>query len=519
MKRIFIAASLALFSFAASAQRNTLLEQSFWRNQPNAEAVKAEVAKGSNPSELNRQAMDAVVMAINSGAPNETIKYLLEQPGNDVNKITHDGRIYLHWATAKGNIEIMQLLIDKDSKASMVDAHGTTPLNFAAGNGLTPEVIDLCVKAGANLKKDVNQDGANVLLLAVAGDKDLAITNYLVSKGLDIKSVDKNGNNIFGYAARSGNVNLLKALVQKGITPNDNAIVVASQGGRRGTTLSLEFFEYLESLGVKPTATTKAGENVLHFLVRRPNQKEIIEHFLAKGVNVNQADEEGNTPFIFAAASNRDLATLGLLASKVSNINQTNNKGESALSLAVKGNSPEVVKFLIEKGADVKVTNKDGENLLAYLVQSYSAGGFGGPGGPQGAPQGGPQGGGEGRGGFGPKTEDFDAKLKMLEEKGLTASTPQKNGNTLYHLAVMKNDLGLLKRIQALGIDVNAKNSEGITALHKAAMIAKDDTVMKYLVSIGAKKEAVTNFNETAFDLASENESLSKSKISITFLK
>jgi ankyrin repeat protein len=295
MKRIFIAASLALFSFAASAQRNTLLEQSFWRTQPNAEAVKAEVAKGSNPSELNRQAMDAVVIAINTGAPNETIKYLLEQPGNDVNKITHDGRIYLHWATAKGNIEIMQLLIDKGSKASMVDAHGTTPLNFAAGNGLTPEVIDLCVKAGANLKKDVNQDGANVLLLAVAGDKDLAITNYLVSKGLDIKSVDKNGNNIFGYAARSGNVNLLKALAQKGITPNDNAIVVASQGGRRGTTLSLEFFEYLESLGVKPTATTKAGENVLHFLVRRPNQKEIIEHFLAKGVNVNQADEEGNT--------------------------------------------------------------------------------------------------------------------------------------------------------------------------------------------------------------------------------
>lgn len=515
MKRIFIAASLAFFSFAASAQRNTLLDQSFWRNQPNAEAVKAEVAKGSNPSELNRQAMDPVVLAINTGAPNETIKYLLEQPGNDVNKLTHDGRIYLHWATARGNVEIMQILIDKGSKASMVDAHGTTPLNFAAGNGLTPEVIELCVKAGANLKKDVNQDGANILLLAVANDKELAITNYLVSKGLDIKSVDKNGNNIFSYAAKSGNVTLLKALTQKGITPNDNAIIAAAQGGRRGSTINLEFFEYLESLGLKPTATTKAGENVLHFVVRRPNQKEIIEHFLAKGVNVNQADEEGNTPFIFAAASNRDLATLGLLASKVSNINQTNNKGESALSLAVKGNSPEVVKFLIEKGADVKVTNKDGENLLAYLVQSYSAGAPGGQGGPQGPPQGG----GEGRVGFGPKTEDFDAKLKMLEEKGLTAATPQKNGNTLYHLAVMKNDLGLLKRIQALGIDVNAKNSEGITALHKAAMIAKDDTVMKYLVSVGAKKEAVTNFNETAFDLASENESLSKSKISITFLK
>ena len=70
----------------------------------------------------------------------------------------------------EGNVEIMQILIDKGSKASMVDAHGTTPLNFAAGNGLTPEVIELCVKAGANLKKDVNQDGANTFCyLAVAG--------------------------------------------------------------------------------------------------------------------------------------------------------------------------------------------------------------------------------------------------------------------------------------------------------------------------------------------------------------
>ena len=121
--------------------------------------------------------------------------------------------------------------------------------------------------------------------------------------------------------------------------------------------------------------------------------------------------------------------------------------------------------------------------------------------------------------GFGPKPEDFDAKLKVLQEKGLSVSTPQKNGNTLFHLAILKNDLGILKRIQALGIDVNAKNAEGITALHKAAMIAKDDNILKYLLSIGAKKEAETNFKETAFDLASENETLAKNKISINFLK
>jgi len=89
----------------------------------------------------------------------------------------------------------------------------------------------------------------------------------------------------------------------------------------------------------------------------------------------------------------------------------------------------------------------------------------------------------------------------------------------LYHLAVAKNDLSLVKSLEKLGIDVNTKNSEGITALHKAAMISKDDTMMKYLLSIGAKKDLVTNFKETAFDLAAENESLSKNNVTVNFLK
>ena len=49
---------------------------------------------------------------------------------------------------------------------------------------------------------------------------------------------------------------------------------------------------------------------------------------------------------------------------------------------------------------------------------------------------------------------------------------------------------------------MNAKNKDGLTALHKAAMISKDDAILKYLISIGAKKDIKTEFDESAFDFS-----------------
>ena len=505
MKKIVFALLIGV-TFSAQAQKNVLLDQSFWQGKPDVSQVKAEVEKGSSPSQLNPMSFDPVVMAINAQAPTETITYLLAQPGNDVNKVTHDSRTYLHWAANRGNVEIMEALIAKGAKATVEDSHGMTPLNFAAAGGQSnTKVYDLCLANGANLKKDLNHDGANALLVAVANDKDLKLTDYFVSKGLELKSTDAAGNNAFSYAARSGNIDVLKALQQRGVSVNANALIMASQGGRRGPA-SIEVFQYLESLGIKPTVTNKAGENVLHALVRRPKQNEIIQHFLDKGVDVNQADEEGNTVFMNAAAANRDVAVLDMLMPKVKNINQPNQKGATALAMAIRGNSPEVVSYLLTKGADVTVTDKNGDNLAVYLVLANNA-----PSGPR------PEGGQRPEGGL--RTDDFTAKLTLLQGKGLDVRAPQKNGNTLYHLAVAKNDLALVKRLEPLQIDVNARNKEGITALHKAAMVSKDDEMLKYLLSIGAKKDIPTSFKETAFDLASENESLSKSNISVNFLK
>lgn len=493
-KNIFISFALVATFFVNAQQKNLLLEQSFWKTAPDVTAIKAEIAKGNNPAEANVNAFDVTTLAINNDAPIESIKFLVEQPGNSITKLTHDNRIYLHWAAYRGNTELVQYLITKGSDVNFEDSHGTTPLAFAAVNGfLNSAVAEAFFKAGIDPKKKYN-DGANLLLLAIPFDKDLALSDYLITKGLSLKDTDKNGSTAFDYAARTGNVTLLKKIAAKGIKPTDQALLIATQGTRRETT-PLETYKYLvEEVKLKPTAVNKSGENVLHLLAGKQNQGEIIAYFLSKGVDANKVNADGNIPLMFAAG--REISTLEKLLAVTKNINLQNLKGESALTFAVRSGSPEAVALLLNKNADANVKDKDGNNLGIYLVQSYR------PAGRENATQ-----------------DPFETKAKLLQDKGLNLSTAQKDGSTLYHIAAAKNDLNLIKKLAAFNIDVNAKNKDGLTALHKAAMVAKDDTVLKYLLSIGAKKDINTEFDETVYALAKENESLTKNNVSVDFLK
>lgn len=512
MKYIFLFISL-FTTFLLQAQKNPLLDQAFWKTNPGVAAIQAEIGKGNDPSEANAMGFDAVVYAINANAPAASIKFLLDQKGNDVNKITHDSRTYIFWAANRGHVEVMEYLLSKGAKINLEDSHGSTPMGFAAAGGQTnTRVYDVLIKAGADVKQ-LNHDGASLLLTAIPNDKDLALTDYFISKGLSLHATDAAGNTAFNYAARSGNIELMKKLVQKGVKYTGNAMVMASLPSRGGAANGLEVFQYLESLGIPSGAINGNGENVLHNVARRPNQAAVIQYFLSKGVDVNRPDNEGNTPFMNAASTNRDTAILALLLPRVKNINQTNKKGVSPLAMAVRGNSADVVRLLIQKGADLNAQDAEGNNLAYYLVQSYrpqTAGpGFGegqrGEGGP--------------RGDAGQRVDDLGAKMTALQDNGCNLTTPQKDGSTLYHLAVAKNDLSLLKRFEKMNVDVNSKNKEGLTPLHKAAMIAKDDAILKYLLSLGAKKDATTEYKETAFDLARENEYFSKQNISVDFLK
>lgn len=490
----FIKQFCLLLSFTAltlHSQKNIFLERSYWKDKPGIASIKAGIAAGNDPSQLNNNGFDPTVYAIIEQAPDESVRFLLTQKGNDVNKITHDGRTYIFWAAYKGNVGLMEHLLSLGAKTDIIDDHGNTILNFAASTGQADtKVYDLCLREGANLKKDLDRNGANALLLAAPYDTSFHLINYFIAGGLELTSTDNHGNTAFNYAARTGNIAFMDALIQKGVRFNDYAVIMASQGTRSHAN-SLELYHYLERMNLKPTTTGRNGENALHAIVRKEKQNEVIRYFLAAGVDVNQPDHDGNTAFMNAAGANRETEAVSLLAANVKNINQVNKKGISALALAVQYNTPEVVSLLLEKGADVNLVAANGDNLAYNLVQSYNA----------------------------QKPEAFEAKLKLLQGKGFDITKVPASGNTLYHLAVARNDLSLVKHIGTFKPDVNARNKEGYTALHKAAMNAQDDKILKHLLSAGARKEEQTSFNERAFDLAKENELLQKNKISIDFLK
>ena len=495
MKKILLLPILITF-FTGIAQENIFLSRDYWKANPSIAQIEKDIAAGNDVSQRNAYAFDAVCYAFLEKADNTSIKYLLSKKGNEVNKLTHDGRTYIFWAAYKDNLEMMQYLLDKGAKTDVIDSHGYSLLNFSAVTGQTNTALyDFILATGAQPNEDINRDGANALLLVAPFAKDFEIFDYFVAKGLSMQDVDAGGNGVFEYAARGGNTELLQKLIDKGIAYKQgnegegNAILMASQG-TRGKQNTLETYQFLAGIGLKVNTVDASGRNALHNIAYRGKDFEVFNFFLREGVDVNQKDEDGRTPFMNAVNYN-SLEIVKLLSDAVSDINVTDSEGKTALAMAVSRNTPEVIGFLLSKGADATLKDKKGNSLAYYVIQSYNP----------------------------KKPEAFEEKLRLIENKGVTLTAVQHDGNTLCHLAAKENNLPLLKRLKAFDIPINAKNDDGNTVLHLAAMSATDDAILRYLIAEGADKSALTDFEESVFDLASENELLKANEIALEFLK
>ena len=496
MKNILIQLAFLLIGYCAIAQQNTFYSGDFWKTSPSLNEVKSLIEKGNDPVSMNQNGFDATVYAIIRHANNDVIEHLLSIEGNIPNKKTHDSRNYLHWAAYSGNVTIVKQLLKLGSSVTQPDSHGNTPLMFAANAGKKdPAIYDAFKNHGVDIVNEKNEEGATILLaLAPHLENEKELSTFL-SYGLKLKTVDNDGNNIFHYAAKKGNLSFLQVLIDKGVDfkatnkNGSNAILMASSGARNYQNTQ-EVYTFLENLGVDVNVVGDNGRNPLHNIAYRNTDLDLFTYFLDHGVDVNLKDDNGNSPFMNAAASN-SLKVVQFLSKKVTDINAHNSAGNTALTMAVSRNNAAVVEFLLAQKANAQVKDNKGNNLAYYLVHSYNS----------------------------RNTEDFKTKMKLLQSQKVSMTATQSGGNTLYHMATGENDLKLIQLLENLKIDINKKNEEGLTALHIAAMKAKDDKIIKYLIDKGADLKLTTDFEESVYELAMENEILQKNNTSLNFLK
>ncbi|MEO1255061.1 MAG: ankyrin repeat domain-containing protein [Bacteroidota bacterium] len=418
---------ILLLSSKVSGQENMLLNRSFWKQQPSVVEIEKKIEEGHSPTEMTAFNFDATVYALLENNSLETIKYLLNQ-GNPIDKITHDGRTYLMWAAYKGNLEVMKYLVSQGAKTDVIDQHGYSLFMFPASTGQSnKEMYDYLINnLGIDIHKEKDRKGRNALVAYAARLKNFEMVDYFIAKGLDIYSVDADGNGVFHYAAQTGNQEVMKKLASTykvntsaNEKTNENAILFATRRfSRSGDETDLSFYVFLEeTYNLDPAIVSVKGNNVLLNLASRTKKPETLTYFVEKGVDANQVDEKGNNPLINASARGSE-ETISYLVSQTSNINSTNKEGISSLTRAIKFNTLGISKMLVNYGADATLVDQKGNSLAHHLVDAYNG-----------------------------DINLFKEKMEYLVELGVDVKAKQESGATLVHNAIKKNDVELLKEL------------------------------------------------------------------------
>ena len=129
--------------------------------------------------------------------------------------------------------------------------------------------------------------------------------------------------------------------------------------------------EILQILDHVDAPKAETGETPLLYMLRRGyyNDLEMLEIFMDKGVDIDKADNKGNTPLLMHADRRCDRKVMKLLLSEGADINARNEDGNSALFFALKHGDCELARLLIKKGADYNIINEKGETPASIAVE------------------------------------------------------------------------------------------------------------------------------------------------------
>ena len=265
----------------------------------------------------------------------------------------------INTAIRDGDLKQIKTWLASGANINAQDADGTTPLMHAVVNA-GADCVKLLLDKGADPNLS-NKAGATALMWAV---NDLKKVQLLLAKGANVNAVSKDEKSPLRLALNLPNpMPVVKALFAKGANVN--------QADKRGFTPlmfagfsgNLELIQLLLAKGADPKAKTKDGLTYLKAIVFSTNLA-AVKWALEQGLEVKDPKQD----FLTGAAMSGDFAVARLLLEKGATPNPPDDLGYSPLMHAVltEASSLDVVKLLLEHGADAKVKAKDGLTALAF---------------------------------------------------------------------------------------------------------------------------------------------------------
>jgi ankyrin repeat protein len=235
-------------------------------------------------------------------ADRDALRRLLQEKA-DVNAAEGDGTTALHWASYRDDHESASLLLRAGARVNAANDLGATPLWLASQNG-SVDMVRRLLEGGADPNLALLAGETPLMVGARAGKAD--VVDLLAAKGADVNA-----------RASRDQTALMWAVAQK--HPGVVTVLLA-----RGADVHARSAVWSQVMAVPPHGMLEYNRDIPH---------------------------GGDTPLLFAARSG-DLASARLLVDAGANVNDADAWGISALALAAHSGYRELVEFLLDKGAD-----------------------------------------------------------------------------------------------------------------------------------------------------------------------
>ncbi len=233
----------------------------------------------------------------------------------------------------------------------------------SAKYGIT-DIVNRLLTTGVDINA-TGRDRKTALILAAQNGRTKTV-EFLLTQPIKIDAVDNDEYSALVHACRGGYVEMSNALLTAGADINANvdgrcfvtALIVAAESGH------IKILNALLDAGADINATNLYGWTALMYAAFK-GDTEIVNFLSTAGANINALYVyNNNTALIFAASEGHIETVHALLAAPGVNVNIANNNGWTAIMCAARSGYVETVKALIDKGADVDVSNSYGLTVL-----------------------------------------------------------------------------------------------------------------------------------------------------------